>query len=104
MGFVRIQTPIKPDECLSVTGVGTEITTVDGQPIYGVQRISLVIDPREAIKAEICLLLNRVSVPHADAVFYIEHPITGKIRCVRSIEFMDGETFSFEELKGEKNG
>ena len=88
--LVKITSPSITGHC---TGLGTVIEATDGQPLHGVSRAVITIDPREIIRAELEIACQSVEIHQAKASFWLAHPVTGDRREVKRIEFADGSVW-----------
>lgn len=74
------------------TSLGAKLTYEDGTEIHGIRKAVITLEPNSAIVAALELIFVSVDV-RALPKFYGKHPITGELKEVAYIQFVDGSTF-----------
>lgn len=76
------------------TGWGTQVFDADtGQELKGVTDLTISIEADNYTTANVRIVAAAVDVESAVATFAVVHPVTGKVKIVRSIEFEDGTSW-----------
>lgn len=96
--MVHIQTPVADGKDVAPSGGGTKVTLPSGEELKGVSEIDVHITPDDVIKARMSLFCTFNGV--ADPYLFVTHPVTGEVREVRQIEFIDGEVWSADTAWG----